>query len=162
MGVDIKAYKLRKYLGAKYNNEMLESNCKARRIFSMNFHPIHHLTKFEDGFYETEYLYSPEFSMPYSCYNDFRRKISIMVHGVNPVVIWDNIDDYVGKHFVEFINFADNEGSFDYVVADKLYKDFSEFKEKAKKDIPEYYNSYCNYMEILKAASENKGVVYYS
>lgn len=162
MGVDISALKVKNYLGKKYTEEIEEKYDGARYIFSMNFRPIHHLTKFEEGVYDTEYLDSPDFSMSYSGYNRFRELICLMVHGVRPDVIWSNINNWLEKPFVEFINFADNEGSFDYLIAEKLYKDFSDFKEKAKQYIPDWYNSYCAYMDILKAVSENKGVIYYS
>lgn len=162
MGVDISALKVKKYLGKKYTEEIEEKYDSARYIFSMNFRPIHHLTKFEEGVYDTEYLDCTDFSMSYSGYNRFRELICLMVHSVRPEVIWSNINNWLEKPFVEFINFADNEGSFDYLIAEKLYKDFSDFKEKAKQDIPDWYNSYCAYMDILKTVSDNKGVVYYS
>lgn len=162
MGVDISALKVKKYLGKEYTEEIEEKYDGARYIFSMNFLPIHHLTKFEEGVYDTEYLDSPDFSMSYSGYNRFREQICLMVHGIMPNEIWGDINEWVGKSFVEFINFADNEGSFDYLIAEKLYKDFSDFKEKAKQAMPDWYNSYCAYMNILKAVSDNKGVIYYS
>lgn len=162
MGVDISALKVKKYLGKEYTEEIEEKYDGARYIFSMDFLPIHHLTKFEEGVYDTEYLDSPGFSMSYGGYNRFREQISLMAHGVMPDVIWRNINKWVGKPFIEFINFADNEGSFDYLIAEKLYKDFSDFKEKAKQVIPDWYNSYCIYMDILKAAVANQGVVHYS
>lgn len=162
MGVDISALKVKKYLGKEYTEEIEKKYEGVRRIFSMNFLPIHHLTKFEEGVYNTEYLDSPDFSMSYGTYNRFREQVCLMVHGVMPSAIWGNINKWVGKPFVEFINFADNEGSFDYSIAEKLYKDFSDFKEKAKLAIPDWYNSYCAYIGILKAVADNKGVIYYS
>lgn len=162
MGVDISALKIKKYLGKECTEEIEEKYDGARYIFSMNFLPIEHLTKFQEGVYETEYLDTPDFSMSYGGYNRFREQICLMVHGVRPSVIWNNINEWINKPFVEFVNFADNEGSFDYLIAEKLYKDFSDFKEKAKEVIPDCYNSYCAYMDILKAIADNKGVIYYS
>lgn len=162
MGVNISALKVKKYLGKKYTEEIDDKYDDARYISGMNFLPIHHLTKFEEGVYDTEYLESPDFNMSYSGYNRFREQISLMVHDVIPNVIWSNINEWVGKPFIEFINFTDNQGSFDYLIAEKLYKDFSNFKEKAKLVMPEWYNSYCVYMDILKAVAENQGVIYYS
>lgn len=162
MGVDISALKLKKYLGKEYTEEIGKKYDGARIVFSMNFLPIHHLTKFEEGVYDTEYLDSPDFSMSYGVYNRFREQICLMTHGVMPDTIWSNINEWIGKPFIEFINFADNEGSFDYVIAEKLYKDFSDFKEKAKQVIPDYYNDYCIYMNILKVVVDNKGIIYYS
>lgn len=162
MGVDISALKVKKYLDKEYTKEIEEKYDDTRYIFNLDFLPIHHLTKFKEGVYNIEYLNNPNLSMSYHGYNCFREQVCLMAHGVMPGVIWNNINEWVGKPFVEFINFADNEGSFDYVIAEKLYKDFSDFKEKAKQVIPDNYNSYCVYMDILKAAVDNRGVVYYS
>ncbi|MCC8154592.1 MAG: hypothetical protein LIP01_10485, partial [Tannerellaceae bacterium] len=72
------------------------------------------------------------------------------------------IEEWVDAPFVEFIDFADNEGSFDFVVAEKLYKDFSNYQQKAEMVLRAYLEYYNCYREILRVVAENKGVIYYS
>lgn len=161
MGVGIFGLKLKKYLGENYNEEIEEKYPDADYIFSLDFLPIKHLTKFKEGIYETESLDGDPFRMSYGSYGNFRNKICLMANNVECNEIWDNIDEWIGKPFIEFINFADNEGSFDYVIAEKLHKDFEQFKEIAKNEIPGFYDEYCDYMNVLKIVAENKGVVFY-
>lgn len=161
MGVKIYGLKIKKYLGENYTEEIEENYPNADRIFSLDFAPIEHLTKIKEGIYETEYIDIEPFRMSYITYGVFRKKICAMAHKVDCNEIWDNIDEWIGKPFVEFIDFADNEGSFDYVIAEKLYKDFEQFKKIAKDKIPGFYNEYYQYMDILKAVAENKGVIFY-
>ena len=162
MGVSVYALKIKQFICKEYDSN-LDDNENARCIFSLDFKLIIHLSQFPEGYYDTQFLNAPDFDMGYGGYNHFRQKICLMVHGVTPDDIWDNIDKWLGKPFIEFINFADNEGSFDFVIAEKLYKNFSDFKEKAEKELPaDLYRRYCDYMEILKVVYENKGVIYYS
>ena len=133
MGVDISALKLKKYLGKEYTEEIGKKYDGARTVFSMNFLPIHHLTKFEEGVYDTEYLDSPDFSMSYGGYNRFREQICLMAHGVMPDIIWSNINEWVGKPFIEFINFADNEARSIMLLQRSYIKTFLISKKKQNK-----------------------------
>lgn len=163
MGVSINALKIKQFICTKYDSNLIDDNENARDIFSLDFKPIKHLSQFKEGFYDTEFLDSPDFDVSYSTYNHLRQGICFMAHGFNPDIVWRSIYMWLGKPFIEFIYFADNEGSFDFVIAEKLYKDFSDFKERAKKELSEIlYHLYCSYMEILKVVYENKGVIYYS
>lgn len=95
-------------------------------------------------------------------YNDFRQEICKMIHGVEPEEIWDNIEKYKDSEFVEMINFADNEGSFDFVIAEKLYNEFQKYKSKAKQTLSErLFMYYVMYMNLLKSVSDCKGVIMY-
>lgn len=161
MEIEIVALKVKKYVGRKLWREIREKYDSARYIYNVSSERLHFLSAFKEGAYDTEDL-STGFSMPCGVYKKFREQICLMVHGVRPTEIWSNIENWEGKPFVEFISFADTGGSFDYLIAEKLYKDFSDFKEKVKQDIPNWYDSYCAYMDILKIASDNKGVVCYS
>jgi hypothetical protein len=161
MGLDISAFKLKKFLGTEFTDGIEDNYPEARMIFSMDFKPIDHLKNIKEGVYDVERLKIPSFSMGYGNYNHFRDAICNMANGIDSAHVWAYINKWMGKPFVEFVNFADNEGSFDYEIAEKLYNDFLSHKEKAEKEIPQYFEKYCDYMEILKVVFENKGVVYY-
>jgi hypothetical protein len=167
MGLDISAYKL----GDKRDDIVCEEYCYDNivYVFTLNHQPIQHLTQFEEGcYYDIEdYLNIPDFHMSYSNYNDFRNQICKMALGVDDIEVWDNIKEYLDKPFVELINFADNEGCYDYVVAEKLLKDFINYKEKAREVFNDsdgldfYYKNYLNYIGILEEVVKNKGIVEY-
>ena len=165
MGVDIYALKLNRKLSDNIRDESEEiwDNDNIKVVFSLNFSPIKHLVAITKGLYEAEYLDAPDFGMSYSSYNIFREAICNMAHKCNCEEIWCNIENWIGKPFIEFINFADNDGSFDYVIAEKLYKDFESHLDTAKSELHrDHFDSYKTYMEILKIVSDNKGVIYYS
>jgi len=167
MGLDISAYKLGKKRNDVNRDENYEDNVVY--IFTLNFKPVKHLTQFEEGFYEIEEeLKIPDFHLSYSGYNYFRNEICKMALGVEASEVWKNIEEYLDKPFVEFINFADNEGSYDYIVAEKLLKDFTDYQEKAKEifnkknGLDFYYNEYLKYIDILKEVVKDKGIVFYT
>jgi hypothetical protein len=62
----------------------------------------------------------------YSGYGVWRNWLCQLVHGVTSEELWENIDDYKGKAFVELINFSDCEGTLGTDVCKKLLKDFSD------------------------------------
>lgn len=159
MSVFISVLKVKDFLGKECNGGVKH----ATYIYSLDFYPIMHLTKFEEGYYKTERLEkSVTLDLSYTTYNRFRLAICNMVHHVTPSVIWTLIKLMKGKPFVELINFGDNEGCFDYIVAEKLYNDFVTYRDRAEKDIPEFYDCYCTYMKILENAVKCKGIVQYS
>ena len=162
MGVSIYALKVSKKLSDNIN-DVFNDNDNAGYIYALDFKPIKHLEAITEGVYETEYLDTPDFGMAYSSYNRFREAVCEMAHKCSPYDIWNNIENWIGKSLVEFINFADNEGSFDYVIAEKLYNDFESHLDTAKNELHrDHFDSYKIYMEILKSVSDNKGVIYYS
>ena len=159
MAVDIYAIKLGKRVK---DEEPDDSTTDLVNVFSYEFEPIKHLTMFEEGYYEdldeSDYVH-----FSYGLYNMFRKNICKLALGEDIEYVWDNIEDYIGKPFIEFINFADNEGSFDYVVAEKLYNDFKEYLPKVEQEFDKIdIEKYKKYMEILKQAVDYKGIVYYT
>lgn len=139
------------------------NNEDARYIFTYDFSPIEHLTKFDEGFYKCERIEAPDFYMTYGTFMAFRRIICKMALGVSLEHILINAKKYINSPFIELLYFADNEGSFDYAVAEKLYKDFLSLLDEAEKCLTgTMLQMYKIYMEILRIAAENKAVVYYS
>jgi hypothetical protein len=60
----------------------------------------------------------------YSGYNRWREILSFVALDVVPEVVWENVDEYAGKPFVELINMADNEGAIGPVTSRKLAMNF--------------------------------------
>lgn len=69
----------------------------------------------------------------YSGYNRWREQLSKAILDVDPEIIWNNEEKWVGKPFVELIFFSDCEGLIGPKVSTKLAKDFEDYKEKAMK-----------------------------
>jgi len=72
---------------------------------------------------------------PYSFYNRFRETLSLCMHGVEPVEIWNSVDEYSGRPFVEMIDFSDCDGKLGGQVCHKLHADFEENRSLFKKYI---------------------------
>lgn len=73
------------------------------------------------------------FFLGYSGYDDWRRDLSLMVHGIEPEVIWRRPAAYRRKAFVKLIYFSDNEGAIGAVRGRKLAEDFDEHLAAARK-----------------------------
>lgn len=161
MGVSIKALRPTEYI-AEITADYIEG-CIA--IYTLDFSPVRHLTRFKEGWYKFEVSGKAKLSIPCGSLNDFRKALCIQIHG--------NWDDYCHKvetgeepsngAFAEFLYFADNEGCFDYAIAEKLLKDF----EKYRKKVYPVLNIWCQwcydvYCQILQECVECSGVVFYS
>lgn len=170
MGVDIGTIKLGKYIKEDLNQEEYqkyeeELDGDLVEIYCEDS-VMNHLTKFKKGYYEVEEWFckdkDPYISISYSTYNDFRNQICYMANEIYDSDMWFDYEGSVDKPFAEMVCFTDCDGTFDYVVAEKLLKDFETFQEKAKKELDEwFYGLYENYMKILKNCIECKGVVRY-
>ena len=162
MGVAIRGLILKQFLGKECEENIWDTYPDAKKIWTMDFSPIKHLSVVDTGYYDVDYL-DGYLGMGYGLYNNFRQEICKMVYSFEPKEIWDNIEKYKDFEFVEFINFADNEGCFDYIVAEKLYKDFIKYIDKAESVLDSMlFDYYKDYMSILKNVYEFKGVVMYS
>lgn len=97
----------------------------------------------------------------YGGYNQFRRSLANMLN-TTPEAIWENAAEWKDKPFYEIIDFADNEGSIDYEVAENLLSDFIEYKEKAEFVLSNWeWEKYKDFMAALTLCVENKGVMVY-
>lgn len=152
MSVYISAYKVIRPLDDPDNDH-------TTMIYTLDFPCVEHLSSFKEGWYEVEEIHNPFIDMTYSGYRRFREWIAQTVLGVECQVIYDNLGIYKNEPFFELINFADNEGCFDFVIAEKLLDDFNMFKEEME---GRFLPTYLNYMGILENAVKCKGIVKYT
>ncbi|MCX4259527.1 MAG: hypothetical protein OSJ34_07400 [Muribaculaceae bacterium] len=166
MGVKIQAIKPAEFIcdfETKLTEEQ-EDNGNICPIYTLDFMPIKHLTQFREGYWLCKCLGSAYLDMPCSTFNDFRRAVCAPIHGD-----WERYtgDVEAGRvlcdgAFAEFLWFADNEGCFDYVVAEKLLNDFVTCKDKIYPTLDKYDRyHYLVYTRILEECVRDKGVVYY-
>lgn len=162
MGLDISVRKPIEFLGTEEPDNFDDWVY----VYSLDFAPIKHLTKFQEGYWEAEYYNEPRFHMTYGGFNDnFRESICQAVYGkdfdtISAAIM--NSEIAPDSPFAEMLWFADNEGCFDYVVAEKLLKDFRDNAAKVFAGMDGYLQSkYAEYMAVLEKCVEVKGVVDY-
>lgn len=161
MGLDISTLKLKKRLGNEVNEDIEREYEDYAYIYTLDFPPINHLSAFEVGVYDVEWgEYGSHFS--YGGFYRFREMLCQMIYNKDFESVVDNVEKYLGQPFIEMIDFADNEGSFDYIIAEKLYQDFINYQKQASEILGEYmYEQYRDYMKCLKETIDCKGVMYY-
>jgi len=116
-------------------------------------------TAFPEGDYEAEEIFSFR-AGSYSTYNELRRQIAGLIN-TTPEKVWKNPDYYSQKPFYELINFADNEGTIDFIVSEKLAKDFQQSLPLAEERIikSHYLETYKCFLTAFTLAAKNKGIV---
>ncbi len=90
-------------------------------------------------------------SYSYSSHNRFREELIKLIDRTDLLnddgkINWDDLSNDIP--FIDFINFADNEGCLDWDVSKIIYLDFVAFNEKAKIEMNQYY--YPTYETWLK------------
>lgn len=110
---------------------------------------------------------------PYSYYNRFRETLSMSMHGVMPVQIWNavNDDEFDNTAFIEMIDFSDCEGCIGAEVSNKLYHDFANnrhlFKEYIdgqgweEEKIVDYFEVYEDFMKAFEIARREGIVIFH-
>lgn len=100
----------------------------------------------------------------YGGYGAFREAVCKAIHGVEPRVVWDNPDDYVGKPFYEWIDFADNEGFLGPKVCTKLAADFAQHRETVIAALTHEFDRsyYDGWVKLTRVAASGDGVIVYS
>lgn len=162
MGLDINVRKPTKFLGTQEPENFDDWTY----VYSLDFSPIKHLTKFQVGYWEAEYYHEPRFSMTYGGFSrDFRESICQAMYDKNydaTLEAMENGGIAFDAPFAEMLYFADNEGCFDYVIAEKLLKDFRDNADRILPTMDGYLqNKYIEYIEVLEKCVEVKGVVDY-
>lgn len=133
-------------------------------VYSLDFAPINHLPMYQIGWYEFIAEEKTALSMSYFGYNKFRKAICKPIHG-DWLLFCQNVED--GKilpyaDFAEMLYFADNEGCFDYSIADKLLGDFIKHRDTIMPTLDEcMQEEYDNYINILQECVNCRGVVWY-
>jgi hypothetical protein len=107
---------------------------------------------------------------PYSFYNRFRETLSRCMHGAEPLEIWNSVEDYKDKSFIELIDFSDCDGRLGGEVCEKLYEDFAENRPKFKEyidtqgwdeeKIEDYLGVYEDFMKAFEIGREEGVVIF--
>jgi hypothetical protein len=163
MGLDINVRKPIRFLGTKEPSDFEDWTY----VYTLpDFAPIKHLTMFQEGYWEAEYYREPHFDMSCGGFNrNFRNSICLAMYGMDYDTTINAMSD--GKisfdvPFAEMLWFADNEGCFDYVIAEKLLKDFRDNADKILPTMIGYLqNKYAEYMSVLEKCVEIRGIVDY-
>lgn len=133
MGLDISAYS---------KIERVEDEDEANIFIARNTPEIDQAQDIEEGMYKnSDGCEEHDFRAgSYGGYNDFRRLLCEIMHGVTDRELWTNPEVFEGKEFYNLINFSDCEGHFGPTVAKKLHEDFVKYRDKfikgAKKKEP--------------------------
>lgn len=174
MGVYIRSIKPTKFLNTfeDVNAQNEEVVANAFPLYCLGgFEPTKHLTQFQWGYWECESGGKSMVNVPYSMWGAFRDFLAYLVdESYKSEDFWHNSnDEFVNKPFYELINFADNEGAFDYTICEELLKDFTEYYDKAHQlydnnveEMQLSWDCYNNIMNVIKECVECKGVVYFS
>lgn len=100
----------------------------------------------------------------YSGYSYFRDRLSRLALDVDVGQVWNNIENFSDKPFVDLLNFSDCEGCIGPETSAKLYKDFESFLPKAKtlpkeSEYDYFLDVYLDFMNAFLVASTGNGVV---
>lgn len=163
MGLDINVKTPIKFIGTERpDDEEIDYFC----LYTLGFEPIMHLQAYKKGYWEYECSGDAEYSSPYGTFNDLREVITAAVYGCDYKEYVRQLETgaraFEGP-FVEMLWFADNEGNFDYIIADKLLKDFQNWENEIVPKMNRDFLKKCHtdYMNVLKECIDCKGVVDY-
>lgn len=158
MGLSIYALKL----DEKISREEYDNGDGWRVYQASGMEPINHIPAIEEGYYKAQII-DHNCDIFYSRYTIIREIISRVVLGHKVKYVWNNVDDFLDKPFIEFLQTSDCEGSIDFTVAEKILHDFEMYESVIKPELNEYLCRFLyNYIRVLKVVVENKGIVYYS
>lgn len=129
MGLDISAYSQAEWLGGRkpetsndwdyvYNEDLIWVQCWGP--YEAQFEGL------TEGLYKVNGTSTGFRAGSYSGYNIWREQLSKAILGVDPLVVWNNLDNFKGAPFVELINFSDCEGYIGPIVSTKLLADFKQ------------------------------------
>lgn len=117
-------------------------------------------TMFKDGFYDADILGKFR-AGSYTGYGAWRNLLCEMANEMSEGELWARADPSL--HFYELIDFADDKGTLDYKVCERLLKDFDAFDQKAKsldnEDLDWFYEAYKLWHEAVRKVVEAKGVL---
>lgn len=92
-----------------------------------------------DGYVEGIYKFEGDTFLfevgSYSRYNDWRAQLSRFALDVEPEFVWANPAAFMGKPFVEIVNFSDNEGAIGPKTSQKLAENFAAHSENFRRFI---------------------------
>ena len=132
MGLDITAFSKARFV---HNDEACEED-HHHSIWSMPEF-IDRLDGKEIGYYVSDGKEMAFAAGSYSGYNEWRELLSFVALDVAPEVVWENVDEYAGKPFVELIHMADSEGAIGPVTSRKLAADFEGLRGSVEQKLRE-------------------------
>jgi len=98
----------------------------------------------------------------YSGYNQWRAQLCMLIHDIQPSVMWDNPEVYVNKSFYHLINFSDCEGTITGKEAIKLASDFKEHQAVVDEIDDEYFKAkYGSWRKSFELASNGGAVEFH-
>jgi hypothetical protein len=136
------------------------------RVFVIDDGWKHKVKNLEYGKYFNGEMAHRGVSYAYSSHNRFRESLIKLIDRPDLLdsdgkIKWAELPNDIP--FIEFIDFADNEGCLDWEVSGIIYSDFMIYNDKAKETFDAYtYNKYEIWLETFEVATINKGVVVYS
>jgi hypothetical protein len=147
MGLSIYALKL----GDKISREEYDNTRNGWYVYQAHgMEPINHIPTVEEGCYKADVLYS-DCDIFYSKYSTFRDIISHVVLKHDVKYVWNNVNNFIGKPFIEFLQTSDCEGAIDYTVAEKILHDFEKYESVIKPELNEYLcRFFDHYVCVLK------------
>ena len=99
MGLSIYALKL----GDKISREEYDNTGNGWYVYQAHgMEPINHIPTVEEGFYKADVLCS-DCDIFYSKYSTFRDIISHAVLKYDVKYVWNNVNNFIGKPFIEFL-----------------------------------------------------------
>jgi len=109
-----------------------------------------------DGRSEGRYFGAKEFNFragSYGGYNEWRRWLCKKFLGVMPESVWSETERFVGKPFVELIDFGDNEGAIGTRTSAKLAKDFQDHADQLNDESGWNVTAYRSWQQAFELAS---------
>ena len=170
MGLSIVALQPLQYLG-EYLPEDLENRIEQEpetapfRIWTpADLSPIQYLTQFKQGWWKAFRPGQYRYESSCTSFNDMRRAISLAIYGIQWEEVCEKIanGDIVDGPFAEMLYFSDSEGSFDYLIARKIYDDTEEYYTKVTQTLnKQQFRNWCVYRRILEEVMIYKGIAYH-
>lgn len=163
MGLDINVKKPLRYTGS---DRPKDEEVDYLYLYTLDFAPLEHLPNFNRGYWEFEYSGDARYQSSYGTFNNLRNCITLVVYGCEYKEFIRELergDREFNGPFIEMLWFADNEGNFDYSIAEKLLSDFQIWESKIVPSMGHDFLKQCyiDYMAILIDCVNCKGVVDY-
>ena len=95
----------------------------------------------------------------YHGYSSWRSQLANLAGFKDEDDFWKNAEN--STVFYELINFYDNEGIIGPVVAAKLAKDFSAYREKAQQIGGYFFEKYCEWQQAFEMAQDNGAIIFH-
>lgn len=98
----------------------------------------------------------------YSGYNAWRRALSRMALGCLPEAVWCDLERWRGAPFFELINHSDCDGAIGGQPAQKLFRDFVEWRDRARAwtETEGFFEVYEDFLRAFRLAADEGAVIF--